>query len=958
MSEAGNGASSDSSSSNSAAADTSATSDAMDTPQIEQASNNARIVLVKDENKSTAQLLDEYAAMPGVLYVQPNYLYELASLNGSYNDPYIDKQWFLEDSKIEGNPTGIGVENAWTEGNYGGNGYPANSASQSGAPNSASEEAVVAVIDIGVRYDHPDLEDSMWIGGEEVANALGWSTDVDSSGIVDDGVACGYDTYALTAEDQATAGDVDGFGPMDKIGHGTHIAGIVGAQLNNNEGGSGVAPGVKIMALRAAGDVFPSSSVFKAFQYIQTAKELGVNVVAANNSWGGYSVDTLYTLIADDLHESGIVVLKASSYSAKDHDVTPTDGTLTESIVQVNAIDRDGQLANFSDYGASSTDVAAPGVSIFSTVMDRDGAPNLDDESVVVKDGETPLKGTFIDMFGSSESFAFEVALQDVGPTAGASAEVTVDGYGNFAWDMTLHPGDSSAITLTANKPISAEAVEQINYLAFSAYAQSDIGGGFYVSLSAKGKEKDAAGNYERVELDSVGINQGSDGAYLTALTSLTDEQKDAIDWDNFTLYMSRTNTSSSDTWEPTFNFNACAFVSKTTPYTSWDGTSMATPVVSGVAALIAQDLAAKGLTEKQKAAEVRARLIGGAIRDKDSLMGTSQSDGRLDVKKALEDPNPVIAEVNQSKENPANVAISGFFFGSSPSIEIVNADASDAQTVKLSVSGSSSNEDGSTTYNVTLPEGMKEGSYYLKATNAENSNWGRMKLSLKAVPESSESGEEDPDNPSVDSDYFEAVASLSNDMTNLEGVPDGKKVGRTGYLTTPINVQSIGSKIYVMTRDFYLVDSEIPEYEDDRATYLLFVYDTETQLWSADQNLASEDYVPCVSMAASGEHLYLISSDGVQDYNTKDGSLSWIIGDKGTNTLALKYGFNSGQNEFLYSATSYVNGDKLWITCVNKETLDGDVESYEFLNSVLVFDLSNPLADAKVMSSVKVLTW
>ncbi|MED9872735.1 MAG: S8 family serine peptidase, partial [Eggerthellaceae bacterium] len=161
-------------------------------------------------------------------------------------------------------------------------------------------------IDTDVRYDHPDLKESMWTGGEKVAKELGWSTDINGDGVVDDGVAYGFDTYALTADDQTTAGDVDGFGPMDKNGHGTHVAGIVGAQLNNNEGGSGVASGVKIMALRAAGDFFPSSGVFKAFQYVQTAKEMGVNVVAANNSWGGYSVDTLYTLIVDDLHKNGI----------------------------------------------------------------------------------------------------------------------------------------------------------------------------------------------------------------------------------------------------------------------------------------------------------------------------------------------------------------------------------------------------------------------------------------------------------------------------------------------------------------------------------------------------------------------------------------------------------------------------------------------------------------------------
>ena len=380
----------------------------------------------------------------------------------------------------------------------------------------------------------------------------------------------------------------------------------------------------------------------------------------------------------------------------------------------------------------------------------------------------------------------------------------------------------------------------------------------------------------------------------------------------------------------------------------------MASPVVAGATALVSQDLAEKGLTGKKKAAETRARLIGGAIRDNnDALMGKSQSDGRLDVEKALTNPNPVVVEVDQQADNPANATISGFFFGNNPTIELVNANTPDAQATQLEITGTSSNSDGSTAYNVTLPDGLAEGSYYIKATNNENSNWGRMKLSLKGVPEGGESGEGSSDDPGVSSDYFEAVSSLPNDISNLPGIPGDKKVGTTGYLSSMMNVQAVGSKIYVLTSDFYLVDSDASVFDSDDATYLLFVYDTQNKTWSVDETLAGEEYVASVSMAASGDHLYLISEDGVQDYNVKEPSISWLIGGKDTDTLTKQFG-QDPQVKTPYFATSCVNGNELWVTNVNMLTLDGDyIESYELLDSVLVYDLSNPQSNPKQMPSL-----
>ncbi|EEA08366.1 S8/S53 family serine protease, putative [Cryptosporidium muris RN66] len=212
-------------------------------------------------------------------------------------------------------------------------------------------DVIVAVIDTGVDFSHPDLVDNMWINQKEYYGRPG--VDDDMNGYVDD--IYGYDF----ANNKGT--------PIDDEGHGTHCAGTIAAKGNNSEGISGINwNGVKIMALkflRGSGIGFLSDSV-KAINY---AIKMGAHILS--NSWGGGTFSqATYDAIRRSIDKNMLFIVAAGN-DHNNNDVRPTYPAAYQlpNVISVAAIDYNGRLGIFSNYGHRSVDLAAPGVDILST---------------------------------------------------------------------------------------------------------------------------------------------------------------------------------------------------------------------------------------------------------------------------------------------------------------------------------------------------------------------------------------------------------------------------------------------------------------------------------------------------------------------------------------------------------------------------------------------------------------
>ena len=225
---------------------------------------------------------------------------------------------------------------------------------------------VVAVIDDGVDFTRPDLAGQAWVnpgesgGGRETNNV-----DDDGNGYVDD--VNGWDF----CHDDKTVHDVD-----DDF-HGTHVAGTIAAKLDG-AGIVGVAPGVKIMALKFLGDDLACGWDDQAIAAIEYATSFGVRI--SNNSWGrpaGSSGEDAALRAA--IEDSGMLFVASAGNDGVNNDTSflravPASFDLPN-ILSVAAIDNQGNLADFSNYGATSVDVAAPGVDIASNIPAYDGNP-------------------------------------------------------------------------------------------------------------------------------------------------------------------------------------------------------------------------------------------------------------------------------------------------------------------------------------------------------------------------------------------------------------------------------------------------------------------------------------------------------------------------------------------------------------------------------------------------------
>ncbi len=313
--------------------------------------NNARVeerlpsirVSVVDlpRDLSVEEAVRRYENSPDVEYAEPDFLF---FAEATPNDPGYDKLYGLNNTGQTGGTPDADVD------------APEGWDITTGDPNT-----VVAVVDTGVDISHPDLNGNLWTNPEEAVGLSG--VDDDNNGYVDD--IHGWDFF----HNDPTVYDV---GDGDE--HGTHVAGTIAAEGNNGAGVTGVNWEAQIMPLKFLGldkDGYVVGSASDAAKAIDYAVNEGAKI--SNNSYGCSGTDcyskTLKAAI-DSADSAGHLFVAAAGNQGTDNDTTPNYPSNYESsnIVAVAATnDKDG-LASFSNYGSSSVDLAAPGVSILSTL--------------------------------------------------------------------------------------------------------------------------------------------------------------------------------------------------------------------------------------------------------------------------------------------------------------------------------------------------------------------------------------------------------------------------------------------------------------------------------------------------------------------------------------------------------------------------------------------------------------
>ncbi|MEQ8443788.1 MAG: tandem-95 repeat protein [Alphaproteobacteria bacterium] len=217
-----------------------------------------------------------------------------------------------------------------------------------------SADIVIGVIDTGIDVNHADLNDNLWVNTDEI---WGDGIDNDGNGYVDD--YYGYDFVR-------NAGIGPGYAYDDEHGHGTHVAGTIAAEGNNGIGVSGVAWEASLMALKFLG-ANGYGSTYNATRAVRYATDNGAHLT--NNSWGGggYS-SSLYSAISA-ARSAGVLFVAAAGNDSYNNDSWahyPASYSLNN-VISVASLTSSDSRSWFSNYGATSVDIGAPGSSILST---------------------------------------------------------------------------------------------------------------------------------------------------------------------------------------------------------------------------------------------------------------------------------------------------------------------------------------------------------------------------------------------------------------------------------------------------------------------------------------------------------------------------------------------------------------------------------------------------------------
>lgn len=414
------------------------------------------------------------AQHPDVEIVEPNYIYRINKLP---NDPFLGRLWGLKndgqlDSQKREGIAGmdINADKAWDI--------------QTG-----SRDVVVAVIDTGIDYNHPDLKDNLWTNDAELNGQAG--VDDDNNGIVDDIYGANFVTPSRPTGN-----------PLDDQGHGSHCSGTIGATGDDGKGIVGVAWNVRIMGVKflsASG----SGSLDGALKAIDYATSKGARILS--NSWGGGGASETLKQAIERSNAAGALFVAAAGNESNNNDSRPTYPATYDvpNILSVAAVDNRGQIASFSNYGKTKVHVGAPGVNVYSSIKNGGydswsgtsmATPHVSGMAVLLASNEPNLTGVEMK----------QRIIATSRPIAGLRGKVSggmVDAYAMLT--NTLPAPDPNDPTNWQTVPVSVSSPHPYPNKASLEFEVS-VPGAKQIALYFE--KFDTEANYDKVELfDSTG---------------------------------------------------------------------------------------------------------------------------------------------------------------------------------------------------------------------------------------------------------------------------------------------------------------------------------------------------------------------------------------------------------------------------------------------------------------------
>ena len=296
---------------------------------------------ISSDKYTVDELCEMLSANKNIQAAEPNYCFR-ASAIPDWNDTYINEAW-------QNAEKGINADSAWNSEDF----------------DKTENPVIVAVMDTGIDYDHEDLRNHIWTAPD----------DFKLNG------KHGMDFVEKDAD------------PMDQNGHGTHCAGIIAAEANNGVGTAGVAgPSEKVLLMSVrvldeeGGGYF--EDIISAFYYLERAKKAGADIRAVNCSFGASTYSDIFDKVIEKVGESGILTIASAGNESSDNDemLSSPANCKSDYVISVAALDENGELASYSNYGTKNVDVAAPGSNILSSVSYNNYAPYLYDNARI---GET-----------------------------------------------------------------------------------------------------------------------------------------------------------------------------------------------------------------------------------------------------------------------------------------------------------------------------------------------------------------------------------------------------------------------------------------------------------------------------------------------------------------------------------------------------------------------------------------